>query len=170
MIPSRMCPFRNVWVFSLRIREKNVGRACAYLECKDVIKGMTDTASVLWTGADCLDSHNPNPQYESIKPQLYNLGVVAYKSLMLGLFSIWLGPNNTTCQKLGIQKRNELLIGYSRDGFDWYRPDRNRFIAERITNGDMLRNFDFAGSEDFICPSAHYPSFIQDFKDSTKNQ
>jgi hypothetical protein len=62
-------------------------------------------------------------------PQLYNLDAVAYESVMLGLLAIWQGPNNNDCAKRGIQKRNEILLGFSRDGFHWYRPDRRPFIG-----------------------------------------
>jgi hypothetical protein len=139
-------PFRDVWVYSLRIRDKNVGRARAYRENQDVVKGLTDSISVLWTSADFLDPHHPDPPYASIAPELYNLDAVAYESLLLGLFSIWQGPQNAECDSLGIQKRNELLIGYSRDGFHWHRPDRNRFIAVNETEGAWDRgNIQSAG-------------------------
>jgi hypothetical protein len=55
--------------------------------------------------------------------------------LMLGLFSIWQGPPNGECARLKIQKRNEVLVGYSRDGFHWYRPDRRRFLTVNPTKG-----------------------------------
>jgi hypothetical protein len=36
--------------------------------------------------------------------------------------TMWKGPENDLCGKLGIQKRNEIGMGYSRDGFHFYRP------------------------------------------------
>ena len=54
---------------------------------------------------------------------------------MLGLFSIWQGPPNSECARLKIQKRNEILVGFSRDGFHWHRPDRTRFLGVNPTKG-----------------------------------
>lgn len=48
---------------------------------------------------------------------------------MVGLFTIWQGPDNATCKELGIHKRNEVLVGFSRDGFHWSRLNRDRFLA-----------------------------------------
>jgi len=52
-----------------------------------------------------------------------------YESLMLGQFSIWQEPTNNDCGVLMVPKRCDILLGFSRDGFHWDRPDRNRFIA-----------------------------------------
>jgi hypothetical protein len=79
-------------------------------------------------GADRLDPHHPDPRFNDIVPQLYNLDVFAYESLMIGLFTIWQGPDNETCKQYGIHKRNEVFVGYSRDGFHWHRPDRKAFL------------------------------------------
>ena len=40
------------------------------------------------------------------------------------LFTIWQGPTNEVCKELNIPKRNEVFVGYSRDGFHWHRPSR----------------------------------------------
>ncbi len=85
--------------------------------------------AVAWVGADKLDPHNPDPRWSGIEPQLYNLDAAPYESLMLGLFAIWQGPENGVVRRLGLQKRCDLLVGFSRDGFHWQRPDRTRFIA-----------------------------------------
>ena len=121
-------PFRKVWVLSLR--NGGIPRARNYREHADLIKALAWNAGdvVPWVGADRLDPHNPDPQYHAIEPQLYNLDAVAYESLMLGQFSVWQGPENGTCAKLGIHKRNEVLLGFSRDGFHWDRPDRRPFL------------------------------------------
>ncbi|MBN2270526.1 MAG: hypothetical protein JXN61_07930, partial [Sedimentisphaerales bacterium] len=71
----------------------------------------------------------------SIDPELYNHDAVGYESLMVGLFAIWQGPPNNVCAELKIQKRNELLVGFSRDGFHYYRPDRTRFLTVNPTEG-----------------------------------
>ncbi len=128
-------PFRNVWVLSLRIGHG--GRARAYREHPDAVAllSFSDQDRYLWVGADRLDPHHPDPQFGKIDRQLYNLDAVAYESLLLGLFSVWQGPENNVCAKLGIQKRNEVLLGFSRDGFHWHRPDRRPFIGANPTEG-----------------------------------
>jgi len=130
-------PFRKKWVFGLRIGQPGVGRSRAYFEHSDAIAGTKQIANgaVLWLCADRLDPHHPDPKYNNIEPQLYNHDAVAYESLMLGLFSIWQGPPNSECARLKIQKRNEVLVGFSRDGFHWHRPDRARFLTVNPTEG-----------------------------------
>jgi lysophospholipase L1-like esterase len=121
-------PFRRVWVLSLR--NEGTPRARNYREHRDLVEALkwADGDVVPWIGADRLDPHHPDPQYQGVEPQLYNLDGVAYESLLLGLFSIWQGPENGTCATLKIQKRNEVLLGFSRDGFHWHRPDRRPFL------------------------------------------
>jgi len=122
-------PFRDKWVFGLR--DSYRGRARRYWEASDFLKGgqWKDGEPVLWIGADRLDE--PDPEIQK-KPQLYNLDAAAYESILLGIFQIWLGPDNPDCEKTGLPKTTELQLIYSRDGFHWSRPDRTPFIrAER---------------------------------------
>lgn len=130
-------PFRKKWVFGLRISSPGVGRSRAYFEHSDAVAGtgQLTAGAVPWLCADRLDPHHPDPAYGQIEPQLYNHDAVAYESLMLGLFSIWQGPPNSVCARLKIQKRNEVLVGFSRDGFYWHRPDRTRFLTVNPTKG-----------------------------------
>ncbi|MBN2508278.1 MAG: sulfatase-like hydrolase/transferase [Verrucomicrobia bacterium] len=129
-------PFRKVWVWSLRTSQPGTGRSRAYREHPDPVKGMAWQASdvTLWTGADRLDPRHP--KFPGVDPQLYNLDAVAYESVMLGLFSIHQGPPNHQCSQLKIQKRNEVLLGFSRDGFHWHRPDRRPFLGVTERDGD----------------------------------
>jgi hypothetical protein len=138
-------PFRNVWCLSQRIHPKEIGRARAYMEDADP-RRLVETASrnehlvpdggaVFWTGADALDPHNPAPEYSDIEPELYNLDATPYENLMLGLFTIWTGPENHIVAEQGLQKRCEVFLGFSRDGFHWDRPSRERFIAVSWENG-----------------------------------
>jgi hypothetical protein len=85
--------------------------------------------SVHWVGADKLDPHHTDARFADIEPQLYNLDASPYESIMIGQFSIWQGPENDVCGDLNIQKRNDILLGFSRDGFHWDRPCRKRFIS-----------------------------------------
>ena len=124
-------PFRKVWVYSIRSGFSGVGRARSYREHPDAAEGLKWTGKdvYLWTNADRLDPHNPNEDLAKVAPQLYNLDCVAYESLMIGLFSIWQGDRRVT------SKRNEVLLGFSRDGFHWDRPDRRPFAGVNETDG-----------------------------------
>jgi len=138
-------PFRRMWVYEGRIHGGAVGRCRAYMEDPDPRKlaervlpnkGMNlQGDSVYWVGADDLDPRNPDPRFKGIKPQLYSLAVAPYESLMLGLFAIWTGPDNATVKREGLQKRNDILTGFSRDGFHWDRPDREPFISPSWKKG-----------------------------------
>jgi len=140
-------PFRKVWVLSQRIEGYPVGRCRSYLEAPSVMELMkavtpnecpridglmvnkVEGKSVHWVGADKLDPHHTDARFADIEPQLYNLDASPYESIMLGQFSIWQGPENDVCGDLNIQKRNDILLGFSRDGFHWDRPSRKRFIS-----------------------------------------
>lgn len=138
-------PFRRMWVYEARIHGGTVGRCRAYMENPDPRKlaegvrrnhGMNiEGDSVYWVGADDLDPRHPDSEYEGIKPQLYSLAAAPYESLMLGLFVIWTGPENSTVAKEGIQKHCQILTGFSRDGFHWDRPDRKPFISPSWKKG-----------------------------------
>ena len=122
-------PFRRKWVVQVRYTDPGQGRARAYVENNDPAEATRlarhkDPSLVPWLAADRLDPHNPNPSRAAIPPQLYQFDTIAYESLMLGYFSVWQGPENGECARLHIQKRNEVLLGYSRDGFHYSRPDR----------------------------------------------
>jgi hypothetical protein len=49
---------------------------------------------------------------------------------MLGLFTIFRGEHNVR------EKPNDIVVGYSRDGFHWHRPDRRAFIGVSERMGD----------------------------------
>jgi hypothetical protein len=85
--------------------------------------------SVFWAHADDLDPRHTDPDYAHNAPQLYNLDAAPYESLMIGMFCIWQGPENHFCGELDLQKRNDVLLGFSRDGFHWDRPSRKRFFT-----------------------------------------
>ena len=126
-------PFREVWVFSIRDGIKEIGRCRRYWEDRDLMACIQYKPGkpVWWTGADKLDAPDPVVKLPS---QLYNLDAVAYESLMLGLFSIWRGPENEDLKDR--PKRNEVSLGFSRDGFHWDRPDRRPFVGVSERRGD----------------------------------
>ena len=135
-------PFSNKWIISMRY-DAPIGRARSYLENKSVEMAVSfahitrndvaDANITYWFGAD--DKEPRNPQFPNIKPQIYNFDAIAYESIMLGYFSVWEGPENNVCDSLGIQKRNEVLIGYSRDGFHFFRPSHAPFMGVNETDG-----------------------------------
>jgi hypothetical protein len=102
-------PFRKVWVLSQRTEGKgdgSVGRSRSYLE-----------------GATARD------MVAKVTYNEFEVDAFPYESVMIGQFSIWQGPENDICGEHNIQKRNGILLGYSRDGFHWDRPSRKRFIG-----------------------------------------
>ena len=127
-------PFRNVWVYSIRDRLHDE-RIRKYREHADVTAPWRADEIVPWVRADRLDPRHPSGEFSHVRPQLYNLDAVAYESIVLGLFSIWQGPSNKEVARRGIVKRNEVLLGFSRDGFHWHRPDRRPFLGVNETAG-----------------------------------
>ena len=140
--------FRGVWVYSLRwfppldgmtpMRlPKSLGRIRGYREHADLVRGLRncDRLAVPWLGADRLDPHHPNPKYNPIVPQLYNFDAAPYESIMLGQYSVWMGPENDESARVGNHKRCEVFLGFSRDGFHFARPHRRPFIGVDEVDG-----------------------------------
>jgi hypothetical protein len=122
-------PFRKVWVYSLR-HGGGDPRKRRYWETPDLVAGPKWTAldePPLWAGSDLED---PLREDLKIPTQLYNLDCVAYESIILGLFTIWRG------QPANRQKPNDIVLGYSRDGWSWHRPDRRAFCPVSEKFGD----------------------------------
>lgn len=132
--------FRKKWVYSIRTSNRTLGRTRSYREHEDFIKGASWKKEdvVFWARADELDEADPDLGYA---PQLYDVNAVAYESLLLGLFAIFKGPPNELCAIGGFPKTNELVLGYSRDGFHWHRPVRSPFIAGSRKEGRWNRGY-----------------------------
>lgn len=123
-------PFTKKWAISLRQGAKADGRSRGYLENADPemavsvahtpVRDIADRNIVLWFTPS--DKELPHPAFPEVSPAIYNFDAMPYESIMLGFYSMWKGPENNICDQLGIQKRNELGMGYSRDGFHFYRP------------------------------------------------
>lgn len=136
-------PFRDVWCLSMRYGTKVSSRSRSYLEAKDpetavsmahrVRRGVPDKNVVYWFTPD--DKEPRHPKFPEVNPGIYNFDVVPYESIMLGQYSVWQGPENNVCGELGIQKRNEICLGYSRDGFHFSRPSHEPFMANNPTDG-----------------------------------
>jgi hypothetical protein len=122
-------PFRKVWVFSIRGSNERGTRLRRYWETRAFGRGGPWTADEpsVWTSADRLDPRRP--EY-GVPAELYNLDAVAYESLVLGLFTMWRGEGNSR------EKPNDIVVGFSRDGFHWSRPNRRPFIAVSEHVGD----------------------------------
>ncbi|MCC6588713.1 MAG: glycosyl hydrolase family 32 [Bryobacterales bacterium] len=136
-------PFRNVWVYSVRVSNvgpvaapelaDGLGRVRFYKEVRNFQDGWRSREELApWVGADERDL--PDPE-NKVAPQLYNLDATPYESLLLGLFTVWRGPENNQVKDRA--KRNEIVLGYSRDGFHWDRPDRTPFIGVSEKRGDF---------------------------------
>ena len=126
-------PFRRVWVYSLR-HGWGQPRRRRYWEVRDPETGPSWSAITeppWWTGADAQD-----PPRDDLKVpcELYNLDGVAYESLILGLFTIWRG------QPKEREKPNDIVLGYSRDGWHWWRPDRRAFCPVSDRQGEWNAN------------------------------
>ncbi len=137
-------PFRKVWVFGIRAWwPQGVGRGRFYVETPQFTTPLEGLTQRPWIGAD--EKDEPYPGY-GIPTQLYNHDAAPYESLMIGLFSIWHGdtrdanPNKPERMvkdfEAGRPKINFVKIGYSRDGWHWYRPDRRPFLNVSEKKGD----------------------------------
>ena len=129
-------PFRRKWVYSMRTfsaLDSRV-RVRGYYETDDLFKGRQwkpdDIA--FWSRTDIFDRPDPELGYYT---QLYNLDAVAYESVMLGVYSVFMGPPNFVAEKTGLPKINDLKLGFSRDGFHFSRGQYTNFLSSSRTKG-----------------------------------
>ncbi|MDO4757558.1 MAG: hypothetical protein Q4A54_14520, partial [Parabacteroides sp.] len=131
-------PFRKQYVLSLKtINGEKYRRSRSYLAHKDpemlvslahkVPDNISDKNITYWFHADENDPRHP--EFPHIRPQIYNHEAMPYESTLIGYFTIWQGPENNVCDSLMIQKRNEVLIGWSKDGFHWNREFKKPFLS-----------------------------------------
>ena len=132
-------PFRRKWIFSLRsadgtspelIDTRRYGRVRRYAEGSTLIQAAQSWPSILgentliglpkWLSADVNDLPTRHPHFN---PQLYNVDAAAYESLIVGYFTILTADATPDRPKI-----NEVSLGYSRDGFNFSRPDRRPFF------------------------------------------
>ena len=123
-------------MLSLKTIDGPYGRARNYLAHQDpemlvslahrVYDNQADKFIRYWFHADEDDPRNPH--FPAIRPQIYNHEAMPYENLMLGYFTVWQGPENDACDSLMVQKRNEVLVGFSRDGFHWDRRFKQPFL------------------------------------------
>lgn len=132
-------PFRDVWSYSIRhnirVNANKLVRARDYNENSDPLTGTKNAEALLssfWFGP--WPNEERHPRYPDIDPAIYNQDAVAYESIMLGYFTVWQGPENDVCAANNEIKRNQIMIGYSRDGYSWYREDMKPFMAVSETS------------------------------------
>lgn len=99
------------------------------------LPGNFDKHVVDWFGAWPQDTVHPDFPDTANAPAIYNHDGTPYESLMLGFFNVWQGPSNSVAAEHGIQKRNLIAVGYSRDGFHWDRAGTDVFIGDDRTDG-----------------------------------
>lgn len=133
-------PFRDVWVFSMRhnvrVSADRLVRARDYNEHTDPLEGTKKAEALLsafWFGP--WPGEQRHPHYPSILPAIYNHDATPYESIMLGFFTVWQGPENDVCAANNEIKRNQIMLGYSRDGYSWFREDMNPFHPVNETTG-----------------------------------
>jgi hypothetical protein len=122
-------PFRQKWVFSLRGESAGgLNRYRRYVESANFAESQwRDRDAVLWAGADARDVVRADL---GTIPELYNLDAVAYESVLLGLFTMYRG------ERAPREKPNDIVVGFSRDGFHWSRLWREPFIPVSDRQGD----------------------------------
>ena len=136
-------PFTGKWALSMRYSTPVSYRSRAYLEHSDpemlvslahrMRRDVPDKFVHFWFTPD--DKELRHPKYPEVEPGIYNFDAIAYESIMLGLYSAWCGPENNICKRDGIQKRNVVSLGYSRDGFHFSRPTHEAFMDVNETEG-----------------------------------
>lgn len=133
-------PFRKKWVYSARIFSSldSRVRVRGYRETDDLVEGRTWQPEDIrfWARTDIFDKPDPELGYYT---QLYNLDAVAYESVMLGVYSVFMGPPNFVCERTGLPKINDLKLSFSRDGFHF----------DRGAHSDFLRSSRRPGSWDY---------------------
>ncbi len=116
-------PFRRKFVMSIRRwgppRVRDFYQASTFVEAGHWPPG----GPVPWLSSDAEDKPDPQINYA---PSLYDFNATPYESLMLGVFAIFYGPENDICARTGQVKIIDLHLGFSRDGFQWSRPQQRQ--------------------------------------------
>lgn len=134
-------PFRDVWAFSIRHNVRNqinreLIRARDYMENSDVLEGVRQAkADLKYFHFGPWNNDIRHNVFSSTNPGIYNFDATPYESIMLGLFTVWQGPENKAADALKMHKINQIMLGYSRDGYEYYREDMNPFISYSSDKG-----------------------------------
>ncbi|HEY5564519.1 MAG TPA: hypothetical protein VIL33_02945, partial [Rhodothermia bacterium] len=136
-------PFRRKWVWSLRdLRDRRAyggieyHRMRRYWEGDDLFEASAFLEqSGFWIEADVQDLEGAGPpnRPQLTIPQVYNVDGFAYESIMI--FGLTILSSNAWEDRIkgeAFDKRNEVYLAFSRDGFYMTRPsgdDRRPFVA-----------------------------------------
>lgn len=127
-------PFFNKWIFSIRhsirVASDKLIRGRDYYEHENPLIGTLNAKADIenfWFGS--WQNERRHDEFPGISPGIYNHDAIPYESIMLGLFTVWQGPENGYCTENNVIKRNQIMLGYSRDGYHWDRPDMTPFLA-----------------------------------------
>jgi hypothetical protein len=131
-------PFRKVWGYSIKGFFPKNGAPGAfqirrYWETANLLTSpmwSKETSSLLWVNTDRLDPRQDGSEVR--RAFIYDLDCVAYESLMLGMFTL---HERYADKEKGQPKKNEIFLGFSRDGFYWDRPLREPFVGISETRG-----------------------------------
>lgn len=140
-------PFSSKWIFSIRSygwlgggrediligRYRRIMETEKFMENTDWERGEPE----FWMGAENCE---PDP-YIGDRPELYNFSAVPYESIMIGIRQILVGPNNEKCSRTGAPKVTDLMITYSRDGYEWDFTDSKAFIPASRYEGAWDRGY-----------------------------
>lgn len=129
-------PLTRKWALSLRGGTPVSSRSRFYMEHSDpemlvslahrIRQDADDKFVTYWFSPD--DKELRHERFPQVAPGIYNFDVMPYESIMIGMYAAWSGPENDVCAKEGIQKRNVISLGYSRDGFHFSRPTHQPFM------------------------------------------
>lgn len=129
-------PFTKKWVYSMRTFSELDSRirVRGYYETNDFISGRNWKPEDIsfWARTDIMDKPDAELGYYT---QLYNLDAVGYESIMLGVYSVFMGPPNFVAEKTGMPKINDLKLAFSRDGFHFSRGSYRNFLASSRKKG-----------------------------------
>jgi hypothetical protein len=89
----------------------------------------------------CLKGFEDPKTDKNAMPGLYCVDAVGYESIMLGMFEIHRGLNNNDFGDRGVPKITELIPMYSRDGFNFSRPNRKPLIWASRYDGAWDRGY-----------------------------
>ena len=142
-------PVLERWCLSVRGGPHPTGRMREYLAADEFLqlaeKGNQDKR--FWAAVDERDL--PDPAI-GVPPQLYTIAPRRYEGILVGVFTMWYGPDNLTCLAGGFPKLTELHVGFSRDGFSWERPVREAFVGASREEGRSDRGYLRASGGAFV--------------------
>lgn len=133
-------PFDKKWYYSLRVHAE-MGRQRSYVAHDDFVEGRNwvEQDRKPLVVPDAIDHASP---LGVVPSEIYNFDAVAYESVMLGVYGMFRGPQNPESFYEGLPKITDLEVGFSRNGLDWIRPNREKpFLAPSRVPGQWDRGY-----------------------------